>query len=65
MASVTKQVYFNIEGDRELLEYANALPSFSTWVKAKIRDEVNRGPEPGAELPSGGEPRKKLVWNLK
>jgi hypothetical protein len=42
MAAVTKPVYFNVEGDRDLLLFACSLPGFSTWVKDRIRDELRR-----------------------
>jgi hypothetical protein len=41
MASQGKQVYFNVETEQDLLEFANSIkPSFSSWVKDHIRKAI-------------------------
>lgn len=74
MASVNKPTYFNIEGDKELLEFANSLPSFSTWVKEKIREELSKHKsleiqenQKLAEIidqPKGEGKKNTLTWKL-
>jgi len=61
MAAVNKPVYFNIEGDKELLIFACSLPGFSTWVKDKIRDELRRQTAPEYEkLPIDSDKKTKI-----
>lgn len=38
---VPKIVSFNVEKEKGLLDFANSV-DFSTWVKEKIKEELNR-----------------------
>lgn len=73
MASRSKQVYFNVDKDKKLLEFADDLPNFSDWVKEKIRGEIQRLEvekqvnQKLADLidqPKGEEKKKTLTWKL-
>lgn len=37
MQAKNKPVYFNDERERELLDFARSMPSFSIWVKEGMR----------------------------
>jgi hypothetical protein len=69
MASQTKQTYFNIETEKELLEFANNISSFSTWVKEKIKEELNRLKTQEIQKPTDiqdrqAERKQTIKWNL-
>jgi hypothetical protein len=50
MAAQTKPVYFNIDHEKRLLDFANSLPSFGAWVKQRIGEELDR--------------KEPVKWNL-
>lgn len=65
MASQQKQVYFNIDTEKDLLDFANSI-NFSTWVKDLIRKNIHNNKvekvlEPVIEKKME---RKPLRWNL-
>lgn len=49
MASQYKQVYFNIESEKDLLDFANSLTSFSAWVKDHLKEAINAKTEPNKQ----------------
>lgn len=68
LASQHKQVYFNIDTEGKLLTFANSL-SFSTWVKQKIREEIQRSEvdqQVIEKLVEVNQPviKKTMVWTL-
>jgi len=68
MAGQNKQIYFNIDTEKKLLDYANSL-SFSTWVKEKIREEIQKkevDQQVQQKLADVNQPvaKKSLIWNL-
>jgi len=68
MASQSKQIYFNIDTEKRLLDYANSI-NFSNWVKEKIREEIQKSEveqrvkEKLAEI-NQSEVKKSLVWKI-
>jgi len=52
-----KQVYFG-DIDDDLLEYANTIPNFSTWVKRQLQAEMLVGKREGVKRQV--KPRKDI-----
>ena len=72
MASQSKQIYFNIDTEKILLDYANKV-SFSKWVKEKIREEIQQkevksqvDQQVQQKLAEVNQPviKKSLVWKI-
>ena len=69
MASQNKPVYFNIETEKELLDFADGV-NFSNWVKGKIREDIQKiGKEVQIKKETEvkniqPDDKKQLVWSL-
>jgi NADH dehydrogenase FAD-containing subunit len=70
---VNKPVYFNIERDKTLLDFANSISNFSNWVKEKIREEltnkeveiqVNQKLAAINDQPDRAKKKEPLKWNI-
>jgi hypothetical protein len=66
MAAQSKPIYFNIETEKELLDFANSCqPSFSSWVKQCIKSAIDTQKEQNTDSPkTTDDPPKKLHWKF-